>query len=253
LPERTRGAAALRLFPPPARKAEGDGIYGDLMLPLPASSSRPYVVINMVASVDGRSSRSGKASGIGGEADRRAMRELRSRVDAVMVGAGTLRAEKLDLGLDDPAAEQPLALILCGRGSLPLAERLVESPQEILLVMSDDSTGPRGAVPARARILRAPSSAPGRVDLRALLRALRSEHAVNRLLVEGGPVVNRTLIDEGLVDELFVTVAPKLLSGEESSIVAGRAATNEPEDLALLSVHASGDELFLRYSLDRSP
>jgi 2,5-diamino-6-(ribosylamino)-4(3H)-pyrimidinone 5'-phosphate reductase len=243
----------MRLYPPPAREAGGGGIYGDLVLPSPASSSRPYVVMNMVASVDGRSSRSGKASGIGGEADRRAMRELRSKVDAVMVGAGTLRAERLNLGLDDPVAEQPLALILCGCGSLPLAERLVESPQETLLVMPDDLPGPRGAVPGHARVVRVPSSAPGRVDLRALLWALRSEHAVKRLLVEGGPVVNRTLIDERLVDELFVTVAPKLLSGEESAILAGGASTKEPENLTLLSVHASGDELFLRYSLDQSP
>jgi 2,5-diamino-6-(ribosylamino)-4(3H)-pyrimidinone 5'-phosphate reductase len=253
LPERTRRAAALRLYPPPARKVGGVGIYGDLALPPPASSSRPYVVINMVASVDGRSSRSGKASGIGGEADRRAMRELRSKVDAVMVGAGTLRAERLNLGLDDPVVEQPLALILCGCGHLPLAERLVESPQEALLVMSDNSPGPRGAVPARAKVLRVPSPSPGRVDLRALLWALRSEHAVKRLLVEGGPTVNRALIDEGLVDELFVTVAPKLLSGEESAILAGGSTTDEPENLTLLSVRASGDELFLRYRLDQSP
>jgi riboflavin-specific deaminase-like protein len=243
----------MRLYPPPAREAGGGGIYGDLVLPSIASTSRPYVVMNMVASVDGRSSRSGKASGIGGEADRRAMRELRSKVDAVMVGAGTLRAEKLNLGLDDPAAEQPLALILCGRGSLPLAERLVESPQEILLVMSDDLPGQRGEVADHARVVRVPSSAPGRVDLRSLLWTLRSEHAVQRLLVEGGPIVNRALIDERLVDELFVTVAPKLLSGEESAILAGGASTNEPENLTLVSVHSSGDELFLRYSLDQSP
>ncbi|MDQ3361909.1 MAG: dihydrofolate reductase family protein, partial [Actinomycetota bacterium] len=90
---------------------------------------------------------------------------------------------------------------------------------------------------------------PGRVDVRALLEVLRTTHGVERLLVEGGPALNRALIDESLADELFLTVAPKLLSGDESAIVRGACAGGEPRSLHLLSVHSAGDELFLRYRL----
>ncbi|HKH11878.1 MAG TPA: dihydrofolate reductase family protein, partial [Rubrobacter sp.] len=78
-----------RLYPGHRRMAGEEGIYGDLELSYPESDRLPYVVVNMVGSVDGRSSVGGKASGIGSRADREAMRALRSRVDAVMVGAGT--------------------------------------------------------------------------------------------------------------------------------------------------------------------
>src|SRR5918998_1798879 len=118
-------ASKLRLYPEPGVLSDKGEIYEDLDLPGLANRRLPYVLINMVSSVDGRSSESGKASGIGGPADRGAMRALRSRVDAVMVGAGTLRAEKLNLGLDEPEAEQPLAVVVGGAGGLPVLEHLV--------------------------------------------------------------------------------------------------------------------------------
>jgi len=241
---------SLRLYPPPAQIVGEAGIYSDLELPLPTSPGRPYVLINMVASVDGRSSVSGKASGIGGEADRRAMRQLRSKVDAVMVGAGTLRAEKLNLGLDGPDVRQPLAVVVGGSGPSPLAKLLVATSQDALLVIPEDPPRPSPKESAAgSKNLRVPTSGPGRVDLRALLEVLRSTHGVERLLVEGGPALNRALIDESLADELFLTVAPKLLSGDESAIVRGACAGGEPRSLHLLSVHSAGDELFLRYRL----
>jgi riboflavin biosynthesis pyrimidine reductase len=99
----------------------------------------------------------------------------------------------------------------------------------------------------------------GVVDLRWLLEYLRTEHAVDRLLVEGGPALNRSMIDGGLADEIFLTLAPKILSGREAAILRGdavlRGETEEAEaadrsrSLELLSVYSSGSELFLRYRL----
>lgn len=252
MPKRPSGPP-LRLYPPPAREVGENGIYGDLELPPPDSPGRPCVLINMVASVDGRSSVAGKASGIGGGADRRAMRTLRSRVDAVMVGAGTLRAEKLNLGLDDPKVRQPLAVILAGSEPVPLVDRLAtNSSQSTLLIAPEDTPDPQTR--ARTETLRVPNSGPGRVDLGALLKTLRSDHGVKRLLVEGGPSLNRALIDEDLADEIFLTIAPKLLSGDESAIVRGGSpVAHEPRNLELLCVHSAGDELFLRYRLKHRP
>lgn len=253
MPERPSGPP-LRLYPLPPREVGENGIYGDLELPAPGSPARPYVLINMVASVDGRASVAGKASGIGDETDRRAMRALRSRVDAVMVGAGTLRAEKLNLGLDDPDSRQPLAVILAGSGPVPLADRLVESSQDTLLIIPSGSIIPQETIPTGTKVLCVPASIPGRADLPELLEILRSDHGVERLLVEGGPSLNRALIDENLTDEIFLTIAPKLLSGHECAIVRGDSpAPHEPRHLELLSVHSADDELFLRYRLENHP
>lgn len=246
----------LRLYPEPSVSSVKGKIYDDLDLPDLADRRLPYVLINMVSSVDGRSSASGKASGIGGPADRSAMRALRSRVDAVMVGAGTLRAEKLNLGLDGSEAEQPLAVVVGGAGGLPVLEHLVRpSGQAVILAVPQKYLARNGANPDGSgcglTTLQCPGPRPDRVDLLDLLQALKAEHAVDRLLVEGGPGLNRSLIDAGLVDELFLTVAPKLLLGPEAAILGAATTDNEArapsQALALVSVHSAGDELFLRY------
>ncbi len=251
----------LRLYPRPGALADKGEIYDGLDLPELAARRLPYVLLNMVSSVDGRSSVGGKASGIGGQADRGAMRALRSRVDAVMVGAGTLRAEKLNLGLDDPEAEQPLAVVVGGAGGLPVLEHLVRpAGQGVILALPQKPAAQKDGMGIEARegvtTLRCPGQQPDRVDILRLLRVLKAEHAVDRLLVEGGPGLNRALIDAGLVDEFFLTVAPKLLLGPEAAIVSGTQGNEgqvPPRDLALVSVYSAGDELFLRYRVQDPP
>lgn len=242
----------LRLYPEPCALAGEEEIYHDLQLPLSESPSLPYVLVNMVSSVDGRSSVGGKASGIGSRADRGAMRALRSHVDAVMVGAGTLRAERLNLGLDEPDARRPLAVIVGGTRDLPLGERLADGQQEVILAAPEGARGAVGTGPNHLTAVEAPSSGQGLVDLRWLLEYLRTEHTVDRLLLEGGPALNRSMIDGGLADEIFLTLAAKILSGQEAAILRGEPgeAACRPRDLNLLSVHSSGSELFLRYRLE---
>jgi riboflavin-specific deaminase-like protein len=242
----------LRLYPEPRVLAGEEEIYQDLQLSPAESPLLPYVLVNMVSSVDGRSSVGGKAAGIGSQADRGAMRAVRSRVDAVMVGAGTLRAEKLNLGLDDSDARQPLAVIVGGAGDLPIVERLVGKRQDAILAVLEGARGVPETGRDRLTVIEAPSTGHGRVDLRWLLKSLKSDHAVDRLLVEGGPTLNRAMMDGGLANELFLTLAPKLLFGKEAAIVRGDAGDDQgwSRGLELLSVHSSGSELFLRYRLE---
>lgn len=210
----------------------------------------PYTAINMVASVDGETAVYGRASGIGSRADREAMRALRSKVDAVMVGAGTLRAEKLNLGLDDPMATQPLAVVAGGSGELPLEDNLITRDQAVLVVLPE---GPRHTEPdvGRAEVLISPPtdagvSGPGGLNLRWLLGHLKGARGVERLLVEGGPSLNRALFSQKLVQELFLTVSPILLASGGPAILS-RNTNPLQTPLDLLSVHAADHDLFLRY------
>ena len=133
----------LRLYPLPVR--EVSAIYEDLDLGAarPRDASRPYVILNMVGSVDGRAAVEGKASGLGSETDRQTMRTLRARADAVMVGAGTLRAERLTLGLDARAGPQPLAVIATTSGAIPLEANLIVKEGQRVLVMAREDTAVR--------------------------------------------------------------------------------------------------------------
>jgi 2,5-diamino-6-(ribosylamino)-4(3H)-pyrimidinone 5'-phosphate reductase len=247
----------LRLYPLPSGKISGERIYEDLEFP-PAGRrdpSRPYVLINMVSSLDGRTTKEGKAARIGSETDRQVMRTLRSKADAVMIGANTLRAERLSLGLDEPAASQPAAIILTTTGKLPLGSHLIHNErQEVLVLVPEDF--PEDAVRRlrrRGDVLRVPTTQCGAIDLGAALKVLKAEHDADPLLVEGGPTLNHALISRNLADELFLTLAPKLLGGsrnEALGILEGQPISpQEPRLATLLSVHVAGDELFLRYKM----
>ena len=236
----------LRLYPLPSQEVAE--IYEDLELPPRErrDDTRPYVIINMVASVDGKAAIEGKASRLGSQTDRQAMRTLRSKADAVMIGAGTLRAEKLSLGLDDDAGRQPLAVIATNSGDVPLESNLIVGERQELLVIAPESITVRSGA---RRVLRVSADRSGSIDLREALKVLKAEHAVDLLLVEGGPRLNHSLISQNLADELFLTLAPKLLGGsaeEVLTVLEGPAL--EAEDINLLSAHLAGDELFLRYS-----
>ncbi len=248
---------ALRLYPLPPREIPGCAIYEDIELPSPErrSPSRPYVILNSAASVDGRATIGGKSSGIGSETDRRTMRTLRSKVDAVLIGANTLRAEKLSLGLDGVSSgPQPLAVIVTKSGDVPLETNLISGDrQEILVVVANDTPeGTTGRLRERARVLRVAAAAPlGGINLAEILGLLKAEHAVEALLVEGGPNLYHGLISQHLADEFFLTLAPKLLGGtsnEPLTILDGPALAPIRE-VKLISAHLADSELFLRYAL----
>jgi riboflavin biosynthesis pyrimidine reductase len=190
----------------------------------------------------------GRSSGIGDEVDRRTMRTLRSNADAVMIGAGTLRAERLSLALDEPTdGHQPLAIIVSQSGDVPLESNLIVGEgQEVLVIACEDVA----VCPGDHGVLLLPADGSGNLDLGLALEVLKAEHAVDLLLVEGGPRLNHSLISSNLADELFLTLAPKLLGGssdESSTVCEGSAHYIHLANL--LSVHLAGAELFLRYSL----
>lgn len=245
---------ATRLYPLPPCEIPAESIYEDLDLP-PAGgrgASRPYVAINMVSSLDGKTTTGGKSARIGSQTDRQTMRNLRSKADAVMIGANTLRAEKLSLGIDEPSGKkpQPLAIIATRSGEVPIESNLILGEgQEVLLLSPGHLSGYRGG---DTRSLRAAADMPGGVNLEEALEILKAEYGVHVLLVEGGPTLNHALISRGLADELFLTLAPKLLSSgisESRTILDGGPLPPETSTPEILSVHSVGDELFLRYAL----
>ncbi len=260
----------LRLFPEPTRRLAAEDVYSDLRFPV--QNTRPYVLINMVASLDGKTTIDGKAGTIGSPTDRLIMRTLRARVDAVMVGSGTLRAEKLRLDVPEDLARartslglkpQPLAIIVAGSNDIPLEENLLgSSPDNLLILTSPETPKERfSALSSHARIEviepEVEASSGLRLDLVRALKTLKQLYAVGVLLVEGGPSLNHTLVSSGLADELFLTLSPKLLGGDRSkplAIVEDAASlpTKESSTARLISIHLCNHELFLRYSLRSS-
>lgn len=246
----------LRLYPPPTGEAAAIcEVYEDLELPAESEKDplRPYVIINMVSSLDGKTAIKGKAGGIGSETDRETMRVLRSKVDAVMVGAGTLRAEKVSLTSEGRRSPEPLAVIAAGSGDLPLESNLLHAKRDRTVIIAPDSLSAerRNTLSEFAHALDSPSDPSNRPDLHEALRVLKRRFQVSTLLVEGGPALNHSLISNGLADELFLTLSPKLIGGppeETMTLLQGNYLSAESEQNGLTSIYLSGDELYLRYS-----
>jgi 2,5-diamino-6-(ribosylamino)-4(3H)-pyrimidinone 5'-phosphate reductase len=245
----------LRLFPPPAAERPADAIYANLDWP-PPPPARPYVVLNMVATVDGRAAVAGRAAGIGSATDRLLMRQLRARADAVLVGVGTLRAEALTPTVPESYVEarvargqtaQPLGVLVSNSGRLPLG-RGYFTRTDFARVLLTCAAGAAAVDPAAVAGLRLIVAGDTTLDLAAALGALRTELGVRWLLCEGGPTLNHGLLRAGLVDELYLTLAPKVAGGPGPTIVEGAPLPPDTTPgLQLLTLHADSDELYLRY------
>jgi riboflavin-specific deaminase-like protein len=217
-----------------------------------ARDDRPHVITNFALTLDGRATIKGRSGAIGSDADTAMLVGLRTRVDAVMIGAGTMRAERYGRVIGDPDKRRrrerdglphdPLMVIVSGRLDLPWdAPLFTEGEGRCLICTSSDEDPPETATPVQ--VLRQPEG----VDLTALLADLRGEHDVRALLCEGGPRLHAQLIDAGLVDELFVTHAPKLAGGVGPGLVSELAEQERELELGWLLAEESTGELFGRY------
>lgn len=178
------------------------------------------------------------------------MRTLRSHFDAVMIGAGTLRAEKISPNADPPGAPQPLLVILTRSGDVPL-ENLLSPAREPLVLL------PEGVPKHKVAILSSHTETrmiPVKTFLRSACELLFAERSVRALLLEGGPTLNHAFLREDITEELFLTLSPKLVGGPPTSptILAGETLENPPP-LELLFAHIASDRLFLRYGLRIRP
>lgn len=208
--------------------------YEDLAFPEPPDG-RPYVFVNMVSTIDGKilsGERDENVMDLGSENDHAVMRRIEAAADAVIVGAGSLRATK---GLWYP--KELIRIVVSGSGKLPYDGRFFTDAPESAFVCTDVQID----LPNGVRTLPA--------DLKAALRALRNDHGVRLLLCEGGSELNASMFRLGLIDEIFLTLAPKIKLGRDVPTIADGEPfrREELQHFDLLEVTKIEDELFLRY------
>ena len=215
---------------------------------------RPFVFINSAMSADGKiSSILHRQVRISGKEDLTRVDELRASSDAIMVGVGTvladdpglrvkselLRMERLERG----AYENPLRIV---------ADSLARTPPDaevlgagcIIAVSRAAPSGRLAALSDRCKIF---VSGEDRVDLIELMRFLHG-FGVKRLMVEGGAILNWSMISAGLVDEIYVYVGNMLIGGEVAPSIVGGAgfSVNFPK-LELISLEQLGEGALLRW------
>ena len=206
---------------------------------------RPHVLCNLAPSIDGKIAPAHKRAPFTmsrGPEDPRRMRALRARADAVIVGATNVEADDPDL------MPSPLRVVVTRAGERVSAGARMFDPalggEGIVAHAATMSAARRAALGARATLVELGSS---EVDVSQLLAWLARER-----LCEGGGVLNASLLAARAIDELFLTIVPRVLGGSSApTVVEGDGFAPEAiPDARLTHVEQVGDELFLTYAFD---
>jgi diaminohydroxyphosphoribosylaminopyrimidine deaminase/5-amino-6-(5-phosphoribosylamino)uracil reductase len=204
---------------------------------------RPYVTWKYAATLDGRSAAvDGTSQWITSAPARTDVHTLRSTMDAIMVGVGTVLADDPQLTVRDLkdgvlAIKQPLRVVVDSHGRTPASARVRDAAAPTWIVTTDEI----GVGPA------------GRVDLNALLAALFGR-GIRSILLEGGPTLAGAFLSEGLVDQVIGYVAPKLLGAGKTAVLdAGVTTIAEAIELDLTDLTQIGPDLRFTASLRQKP
>ena len=247
-----------RLLPDPAGPvdpADLDAAYVTPSRPRPVG--RPWVLLDMIASVDGATKADGVTASLGGPGDKAVFRALRACADVILVGAETVRAEGYGpprTGDADRAArlargqaEWPRIAVVSGRLDLDWSSAMFSaSPSRPIVITGVGGDEDRRAAAAEvADVIVTDGGGGGRADLGEALVAL-GHLGADVVVCEGGPVLNGVLADRDLVDEVCLTLSPTLLGGASHRIAAGHGG-GALRPLRLAHVLEDDELVFLRY------
>ena len=217
-------------------------------------SPRPKVVLAAAMSLDGKIATKTGDSAISSKDDLRSLHRLRSRADAVMIGIRTELADNPLLTVRYVKGRSPLRVIVDSSARTPLrAKILTTHPREVLIATSTRAPTSKIVALQRAgaRIMR---YGKFQVDLKMLLHELY-RLGIRRVILEGGGTLNWSMLNEGLVDFIHVTIAPMLIGGERARTLVegiGVPTINKSFRLILLKVDRRKSEITLVYKVKRN-
>ncbi len=221
-------------------------LYESLEFPGPYAN-RPYCYINMASTLDGKivvGQPNGTAAGVGSSMDQLLFRRLQSHCDAAIIGATTLRASNV---IYPP---ETIRMVITASGSVPLGNRFfTDAPERAYIVCPASASHHFAALPTKGPHLIVAGDEV--VDFPYLMNIVRNELGVKLLLCEGGGTINEQLIRHDLVDELFLTLAPKLKGGANLHTIMDGSGfpPGEFASCKLLAVLGHESELYLRYKI----
>jgi riboflavin-specific deaminase-like protein len=243
-----------QLIPQPAT-VETPDLLARLSLRDRAGDQRPYTIVNFISSTDGRAAFHGHSRPLGDEADKELFHGLRELAEAVFVGTGTLRAERYGRLVRDPErrrrrleaglSAQPLMCVVTRTGEVPVDIPMF-SEREMRIVVFSPIENDFSNCSAQIELVRLD---PGELTLTTVFRWLRDDFGIRFLLCEGGPTVFSSLLTERLVDELFLTLAPRLVGGGTAPTISTGMELPELQPLEPAWVLERDGYLYVRYAI----
>lgn len=202
------------------------------------TTGRPYVHAKWAMTLDGKiATRTGVSQWISTEAARRQVHVLRGRMDAIVVGIGTVLADNPRLTARPPGPRTPRRVVLDSQGRLPPDSLLAQTARAIPVFLATAAALPddrADALQALGVELLSPGSSGNRADIPALLDEL-GRRGMTNVLVEGGTAVLGSFLDANAVDEVHVFIAPKLMGGTSAKTpVGGQGVAQITDALAVV-------------------
>lgn len=222
---------------------------------------KPHLSVNFAITWDGRiSTRKFTPSDFTSPRDKHRLLEIRAEADAVLVGISTIAADNMSIGLPDAAlraararrnqAPYPLRVLVSNSGRIDPKLRVFEKNFSPIVIFSTTR------MPQRTRETLAPHAdlwlhESNTVNLPALLETLRRDYGAKRVVSEGGPRLFRALLGTELVDELHLTLAPRIFGGTGAPTLTGLAGEflERSTRAKLREMQVVEGECFLRYGL----
>lgn len=232
---------------------------------------RPFVLVNMSLTADGKIASANRVvSSFGSQRDQEHLHELRATTDAVMSGARTVELNRVNLSpgrprfrkqrLQSGLAEYNLRIIVSGSGSINpdayifkrrAAAKERNCDEGAIIILTTARAGKLRLKKLQAVADEVKAFGENELDLRAALAWLRRKWNVRRLVCEGGGALNDAMFRADLVDELHLTLCPRIMGGRNAPTIVDGKGFSKLADAAQLSLHSikpHGDELFLVYT-----
>ena len=224
---------------------------------------RPHTSLIMAVSLDGKiSTRDAAGPRFTSEADGIRLRETRSYTDAILIGAGTIIADDptftehgkyKELRLQRGLAPNPIKAVVSGSGSVPEAARMFQPNGAPALVFTTERIPPH-RLASLQQVAEVHCVGERTVDFRRVVEILGERYQVTQLLIEGGGQVNFDLFQAGLIDEVYLTLCPKIIGGRDvtTSVEGDGFDFLDIVDAELLDHSVVGNEIFLHYRVRRA-
>jgi riboflavin-specific deaminase-like protein len=229
------------------------------------SPKRPFVFINMAMSADGKIATANRVvHSFGSPRDLQHLYELRATADAVMCGARTVEISQATLGnggeqfrrrrLKNKLGEYLLRILVSGSGSVDPAAKIFQKRFSPIIILTTGRAPEKKLAQLRPLADEIRICGETEIDLRATLGWLREKWNVRRLLCEGGGELNEALFRAGLVDEIHLTICPKIFGGRQAPTVADGRGFSRLAEAAQFKIAAKKPikgELFTTYCLKK--
>jgi 2,5-diamino-6-(ribosylamino)-4(3H)-pyrimidinone 5'-phosphate reductase len=213
--------------------------------------SRPHVILSAAISLDGKIATVTGDSALSSKKDKIRLHRLRTQMDAILVGKNTILQDNPMLNVRYVKGKNPIRIVLDSLGQIPTSSKIIQSSHQIPTIIAVSKKAPKKNL---ARLAKFPVdvviAGQNKVELKRLLRFLHHKK-IKTILLEGGGTTNWDFVNQGLVNEVIVTVTPYLVGGNKAKTLVegdGFSKISQSLRLNLRKITRQNNELVLYYN-----